>query len=321
MHKLKKFAGLLTLSLAAAGTTLAAGYPEKPVKIIVAYQAGQGTDIATRYFADHLTKALGQTFIVENRGGAGGNIGTQAAARAEPDGYTLTMGTNATHGLNSFLYSSLGFDAVKDFEPVILVGTFPMVVVTTPNSAFKSIPDVINAANTSGRSADIGMPSTTARLVYELLKDKTGAPLFGVPYKGSSMAITNLIGGEIPLSIDTVTAVRSQISGGKLQAIAVTSSNETDLLPGIPTVASQGVDDFEVIAWNALYAPKGTPKDIVMKLNLELQKFLALPETRKRLLELGYDAGGGSPDKLALFAQAEREKWGPIIKRAGIQIQ
>src|SRR5690606_16249457 len=188
----KALAALLTVTLAAASPVLAAGYPEKPVKIIVAYQAGQGTDIATRYFADHLTKAFGQTFIVENRGGAGGNIGTQAAARAEPDGYTLTMGTNATHGLNAFLYSSLSFDAVKDFDPIILVGTFPMVLATTPDSQFKTVPDILNAAKTSNRSADIGMPSTTARLVYELMKDRSGAPLFGVPYKGSSMAITNL---------------------------------------------------------------------------------------------------------------------------------
>src|SRR5690606_6669265 len=186
MHKqLNAVAALCTVSLAAASSALAAGYPEKPVKIIVAYQAGQGTDIATRYFADYLTKAMGQTFFVENRGGAGGNIGTQAAARAEPDGYTLTMGTNATHVLNSFLYSSLPFDPVKDFEPIILVGSFPMVVATTPNTPFNSIGDILAASKASSRSADIGMPSTTARLVYELLKDKTGAPLFGVPYKGS----------------------------------------------------------------------------------------------------------------------------------------
>ncbi|NYT58550.1 tripartite tricarboxylate transporter substrate binding protein [Alcaligenaceae bacterium] len=321
MHKIKALAALLTVSVAATSSALAAGYPEKPVKIIVAYQAGQGTDIATRYFADHLTKVMGQTFIVENRGGAGGNIGTLAAARAEPDGYTLTMGTNATHVLNSFLYSSLPFDPVKDFEPIILVGSFPMVIATTPNTKFNTIPDIINGAKAAAGSADIGMPSTTARLVFELLKDKTGAPLFGVPYKGSSMAITNLIGGEIPLSIDTITATRAQLAAGKLKAIAVTSSKETDLLPGVPTVASQGVADFEVLAWNALFAPKGTPKDIVVKLNLELQKFLAMPETRKRLLELGYDAGGGTPENLAQFTQSEGKKWSPIIEKAGIKIQ
>ena len=321
MRKLKSIATAAAFTLLGATSTFAAGYPDKPVKIIVAYQAGQGTDTTARYVADYLTKAMGQTFYVENKGGAGGNIGTQAAARAEPDGYTLTMGTNATHNLNSFLYSSLGFDPVKDFEPIILVGSFPMVLVAKPESEFKTTTDIIDKVKVSGRSADIGMPSTTARLVYELLKEQSGAPLFGVPYKGSSMAMTNLIGGQITLSIDTITAARPQIDGNKLRAIAVTSKGETKLLPGVPTVASQGLPGFEVIAWNALFAPKGTPRDVLARLNLELQKFLALPETQQRLLSMGLDAGGGTPGDLAQFVRAEQEKWSPVIKKAGLQIQ
>ena len=321
MHtKFKSIAGAAVLAMLGTVPAHAAGYPDKPVKILVAYQAGQGTDTISRYVADHLTKAMGQTFYVENKGGAGGNIGTQAAARAAPDGYTLTMGTNATHNLNAFLYSSLGFDPVKDFEPVILVGTFPMVLVTKADSPFKTTTDIINKAKSEGRAADIGMPSTTSRLVYELLKEQSGAPLFGVPYKGSSMAMTNVIGGQIPLSIDTITAARPQIDGAKLRAIAVTSKSETKLLPGVPTVASQGLPGFEVIAWNALFAPKGTPADVVTKLNLELQKFFAMPETQERLLAMGLDTGGGTPKDLASFVRAEQEKWGPIIKKAGIKI-
>lgn len=322
MLNMKKLA--TTLALTVLGTSLAIatpGYPEKPVRIIVAYQAGQGTDIATRFFADYLTKAMGQTFIVENIGGAGGVIGTQAAARAAPDGYTLTMGTNATHNLNAFLYSNLNYDPVKDFEPIILTGSFPMVLVTTPNSPFKTVPDIIKASKNEAKAPDIGMPSTTARLVFELLKEESKAPLFGIPYKGSAMAISNLIGGQIALSIDTITATRANINGGKLRAVAVTSSKPTDLLPGIPTVASQGQPGFEVTAWNALYAPKGTPAEIITKLNLELQKFLAMPETRQRLLAMGYDAGGGTPNDLARMVEAEQKKWGPIIKRAGLAVQ
>lgn len=318
--KFKFLACAAAMALLGTASAQASSYPNKPVKIVVAYQAGQGTDTISRYVADHLTKALGQTFYVENKGGAGGNIGTQAAARADADGYTLTMGTNATHNLNAFLYSSLGFDPAKDFEPVILVGTFPMVLVTKADSEFKTTTDIISKAKSSGRAADIGMPSTTARLVYELLKDQSGAPLFGVPYKGSSMAMTNVIGGEIPLSIDTITAARPQISGDKLRAIAVTSKSETKLLPGVPTVASQGVPGFEVIAWNALFAPKGTPADVVTKLNLELQKFFAQPETQERLLAMGLDIGGGTPKDLAGFVQSEQNKWGPVIKKAGIKI-
>ena len=319
MKKLKRIIAVLGLSIIAPSTIAATNYPEKPVKIVVPYQPGQGTDIATRFFADHLSQALGQTFYVENRGGAGGNIGTQAVARAEPDGYTLVMGTNATHALNAFMYSNPGFEPVNDFDPVMLVGTFPMVILTTPESSFKSIPDIINTANKSGKDADIGMPSTTARLVYELLKERSEAPLFGIPYKGSSMSITNLVGGEIPISIDTVTAARAQLDAKRISPIAVTSLNETSLLPGIPTVASQGLDGFEVIAWNAIFAPKGTPPDIIAKLNHTLDEFLKQPDTIKRLLELGYDAGGGSPERLAALVNAESEKWAPIIKQANIK--
>ena len=319
MKKLKHIITALGLSMIATTTLAAQNYPEKPVKIVVPYQPGQGTDIATRFFADHLSQALGQTFYVENRGGAGGNIGTQVVARADPDGYTLVMGTNATHALNAFMYSNPGFDPVNDFDPVMLVGTLPMVVLTTPETNFKTVTDIIDTANESANKADIGMPSTTARLVYELLKDRSGAPLFGIPYKGSSMSITNLVGGEIPVSIDTVTAARAQLDAKRITPIAVTSANESNLLPGVPTVASQGLDGFEVIAWNAIFAPKGTPPAIIEKINHTLDEFLSRPETIQRLLELGYDAGGGSPERLAALVSTESQKRAPIIKQANIK--
>lgn len=314
----------LTLASAAlmfAGSVFAAGhYPSKPVRIIVPYPAGQGTDIATRYFADHLSKTFGQTFIVENVGGAGGVIGTQAAARAEGDGYTLTMGTNATHVLNEYMYSSMGFDPVKDFEPVILAGTLPMTLVTRTDSPYRTVQDVIEAARKEDNSADIATPSTSARLVYELLKAQSSAPLFMIPYKGSSTAMTNVIGGQVPLSIDTITAARPQVEGEKLRAIAVTSLNPTDLLPGVPPVSQQGLPGFEMVAWNAIYAPKGTPVDIIAKLNLELQAFLSQPATQAKLHSMGYEPGGGTPGDLANFAQAERNKWRPIIESAGLKV-
>lgn len=317
---LKKFTLATAALLFACSAVAAEDYPSKPVRIIVPYQAGQGTDIATRYFADHLSKAFGQSFIVENVGGAGGVIGTQAAARATGDGYTLTMGTNATHVLNEYMYSSMGFDPVKDFEPVILAGTLPMAIVTRPASEFKTVQDIIDAASKSARVADIATPSTTARLVFELLKDQSGAPLFMIPYKGSAMAMTNVIGGQVPLSIDTITASRPQVEGGKLRAIAVTSANPTELLPGVPPVAQQGLPGFEVVAWNAFYAPKGTPADIIAKLNLELQAFLSLPETQAKLHSMGYEPGGGTAGDLARFAEAERNKWRPIIESAGLKV-
>ncbi|MBO1111015.1 Bug family tripartite tricarboxylate transporter substrate binding protein [Bordetella petrii] len=307
------------LAAAAAPASAQQAYPDKPVKIVVAYTAGQGTDVASRYFAEQLSKVLGQTFYVENRGGAGGNIGTDIAARAAPDGYTLTMGTNATHALNQFLYPTMTYDAERDFEPIALVATFPMALLAGGDSAFKSVPDVLAAARAKKGAADVGMPSTTARLVLELLKEQTGAPLFGVPYKGSSTAMTDVIGKQIPLTIDTVAAARPQVAGGKVKVLGVTSRKPTELLPGAPTIASQGVDGFEVIAWNALYAPKGTPPEIVARLNQAINQILSQPATRKHLLQMGYEPAGGSAQDLADFARAERRKWQPIIKKAGIR--
>lgn len=321
MRRITTMLAAIVVAVMGASTAAQAAYPEKSVRIIVPYPAGQGTDLATRLLAEHLTKAMGQTFYVENVGGAGGNIGTQAAARAQPDGYTLTMGTNATHSLNAYLYSTLHFDPVKDFDPVILYGTLPMVVLSTPQSSIKTIDAVLKRARQADHAADIGMPSTTARLVFELLKQQSGAPLYGIPYKGSAMAISNLIGGQIPLSIDTVTAARPHIDAGRLFPVAVTSGASTDLLPGVPTVASQGLPGFEVVAWNALYAPKGTPPHILTKVNLEVQNFLSMPETRQRFLAMGYDAGGGTPADLAAFAERERAKWGPLVRSAGMAVQ
>jgi len=311
----------LVAGLAIASHAAAQGYPNKPIRIIVAYQAGQGTDVVARLLGERLGQALGQSVVIDNKPGAGANIGTEAAAKSAPDGYTLTMGTNATHGTNQFLYDKLPFDPEKDFEPIVLVGTFPMGIAANPGFAGNSIGDIIAISKSTPKGADIAMPSTTARIVYELLKAQSQAPLFGIPYKGSSTAVAETMGGQVPLMIDTVTALRPHIASGKLKAIAVTSAKPTDLLPGVKPVAEQGLPGFEVIAWNALYAPKGTPKDVVDKLNAEVNKILAQPETRQKLKDLGFDVGGGSAAQLADFGTAERAKWGPLIKSAGMKAE
>ncbi|MES2841269.1 MAG: tripartite tricarboxylate transporter substrate binding protein [Pseudomonadota bacterium] len=306
----------LTTSMAANAQT----YPQRPIKIIVAYAAGQGTDIATRYLAAQMAVDLGQPIVIENKAGAGGNLGTDLAKQAAPDGYTLTMGTNATHVLNQFLYAKLPFDPSQDFEPIALVGTFPMVMAVSAASPLTSAAELVSLAQRNPRSADIAMPSTTARLVVELLKDRTSVPLFGIPYKGSANAMSDLLGGQVPAIVDTPTALRPMLASGKLRALAVTSAQPSGLMPGVKTVAEQGFKDFEVVAWNALYAPKGTPPAIINTLNAALNKVLAQPESRQRLLDLGFDPAGGTPARLAAFAVNERRKWEPVIKRAGIQV-
>jgi tripartite-type tricarboxylate transporter receptor subunit TctC len=307
-------AGLLVATAASAET-----YPSRPVRIIVPYQAGQGTDVAARYFAEGLSKALGQQFYVENKPGAGGNIGTEAAARATADGYTLLMGTNATQTMNEFLYPSIGFDPDKDFAPIVLVGMLPMVITANPSFPANSVAELVVAAKAKPDKIDIALPSNTARLVYELLKERTGAPLFGVPYKGSATALTEVTGGQVPVLIDTATASRGQVASGKLKALGITTLKGSDLLPGVKSVAEQGIPGFEMTGWNALYAPKGTPQAIVDLLNAEVMKILAQPETRQRLLSLGLEPSGGTAASLAAFERQERSKFGPLIKAAGLK--
>jgi tripartite-type tricarboxylate transporter receptor subunit TctC len=316
---------LLTLVAAFAASLLitppaaAQAYPAHPVRIIVPYQPGQGTDVATRYLAEHLGKALGQTFIVENRAGAGGNIGTSEAARAAPDGYTLLMGTNGTHVLNQYLYPSMPFDPEKDFEPVMLVSSFPMVLLATAASPFNSLADLLAAAKAKPDSIDMALPSTTALLVLELLKQQSATSIRGIPYKGSGTSMTDLIGGQVPVGIDTVSASRGFIASGKLKALGVTSLNASALLPNVKTVAAQGVDGFQVVAWNGLYAPRGTPPAVMQKLSAELGKILTQPDVRQKLLDLGHEPSGESAAKLAEFARSERLKWQPLIQKAGIK--
>ena len=315
----------ITIGLAAmvglAAAAVAQPYPTKPIRIVVAYPAGQGTDIATRYLADQVAKELGQPIIIDNRPGAGSNLGTELTARAAPDGYTLTMGTNATHVLNQYLYGKLPFDAASDFEPVVMAGSFPMVIAVPSSSKLTSAKDLVDTVKHEPRSADIALPSTSARLVMELLKERSATPLFGVPYKGSGAAITDMLGGQLPVIVDTPTSLRPHIAGGKVRPIAVTSAQSSPLVPGVKPVAEQGFSGFNVIAWNALYAPKGTPADIITSLNAAFNKVLQRPETRQRLLDLGFEAGGGTPEQLREFGQAERRKWQDVISSAGLKAE
>jgi len=299
----------------------AQSYPNKPIRIIVPYQAGQGTDVATRYLAEHLGRALGQALVIENRAGAGGNIGAAEVARAAPDGYTLLMGTNGTHVLNQFLYPSMPFDPEKDFEPVALVSTFPMVILANPNAPYKTMADLLADAKARPDVVNVGLPSTTSRLVLELIQKQSGMVMRAVPYKGSGTSMTDLMGGQVLVAIDTASAARPFVASGKLKALAVTSLKDSALLPGTPPAASEGLEGFQVIAWNGLYAPHGTPAAIIQKLNAEIAKILALPEARQRLLELGHEAAGGTPDSLARFARTERDKWGPLVKSAGMKLE
>jgi tripartite-type tricarboxylate transporter receptor subunit TctC len=310
------------LALAAAASTAAAqGYPSKPVRVVVPYPAGQGTDVATRYVAEQLSKAMGQNFIVENRPGAGGNIGTQFVARAPADGYTLLMGTNGTHAAAPFLFQNLGFDPIADFEPIALIGILPLAIVTTPSNPLDGVEKLVAAARAKPDSISIAYTTTTSSATLELFKQQANAPLFGVAYKGSAQAISDLIGGQIEFMVDTIASLRTTVTGGKLKALAVTSPASGELLPPMRSVAEQGVRGYEITGWNVLYAPKGAPPEAIRALATEISKVMGQADTRQKLLQLGIEPQFATGAELARFVVAERDKWGGVIRSANIKAE
>jgi len=322
MKPMKKFA----LGIAAAITgaamafpAMATDWPTRPVTMIVPYPAGQGTDLASRYFAEQLTEALGQPIIVDNRPGAGGNVGTAYAARVTPDGYTILMAASGTHAMNPHLFENVGYDALNDFHPVAATIMIPMAISANESLGVSSIPELIAAAKARPGEIDVALPSVTAALVIELLKE-AGAPLNGIRYRGSADAQAAVLGNQVPVLVDTLGASRRQFE--RLVPIAVTSPKAATSLPDLKSVAEQGVEGFEVTAWNMLYVIKGTPPEIRDRLEAVMAEILARPETAKALAEIGFEMAPA-------MNRAEREAWaaeqfnrtGEIIRAAGLTIE
>jgi tripartite-type tricarboxylate transporter receptor subunit TctC len=297
------------------------GYPTKPVRIIVPFPQGQGTDVATRHLAEQLGKALGQNFYVDNRPGAASRLGIELLAKAAPDGYTLGIGTAGTHTINPNVFSNLGYDPEKDFDPICLTGNLPLLFAAHPSLPANNMAELIALAKNKPDSLNVALPALPQRIAFELLRQQTGAGLFAVPYKGSSSALPEVMGGQVPLIVDSLTALRPHVDSGRLKALGVTSLKSTDLMPQVKSVAEQGVPGYELTAWNAFFAPKGTPPTIVTLLNQELRRILQQPETRQRLGALGFEIVGSTPQQLADTVRSEREKWGAIIRTNHIQAE
>ncbi|MEJ8854532.1 tripartite tricarboxylate transporter substrate binding protein [Variovorax robiniae] len=315
--RLRRWLAAIPMALVLAGTAMADVYPDRPLRIIVAYPPGQSTDIATRYFAAKLSTALNQGVVVENRAGAFGNIGTAYAARATPDGYTLIMGASGTHALNPALYDNTGFDADKDFEPIAATAFIPMVISTNPSANINSLSELIQMARTKPDKIDVAVPSVTAQLVLETIKLQK-VPLFAIKYKGSGEAMTALLGNQVPVLIDTVAASRAQF--GKIKPLAVTSAKPMSALPELKTVSQQGLDGFNIVAWNALMAPRGIPVEIRDRLETEMRKILALPETLKALQDLGFEPAPPMDHKeLVAWLRSERTNAATTIRTANMK--
>jgi tripartite-type tricarboxylate transporter receptor subunit TctC len=317
-----KFTLTLLASLLAASLAGAQAYPNKPIRLVVPFAAGQGADVAARLIAQKLSDDIGQPIVIDNRPGAGGNIGAQAVAKAAPDGYTLLVGSNGTHAANPALYAALPFDPVKDFTPIAFTGSVPMVLLANNGFGANTTADVIRMAKAAPGALNVAIPSSTSRVVFEQFTLLSGASLFPVNYKSSPTAFTDLIGNQVPLSIDTLIASAPQLKAGRVKAIAVSSRARSEALPGVPSFHEVGLAGFDIAAWNVWFAPHDSPAEAVRVLNAGIVRVLAQPEVKQRLRDLGLEPGGNqSPQAVGEFVAAEIKKWGDLIRRAGLKAE
>ena len=320
-----RIAMLSIVALLASTTAIAqpAAYPTKPIRIVVAYTPAGATDILARTIGQKLTEAWGQAVIIDNRPGANGNIGTEYAAKATPDGYTLLMVTAGTHGINPGLYRKLGFDAVKDFAPVSLVAMVPNVFVVNNGVPSKDLKEFIAYAKANQGKLNYGSPGngSTAHLSMELFKSMTGIQMVHVPYKGSAGVLADLIGGQIVVTMDNMPPYVPQVKAGKIRALAVSPARRSPALPDVPTVAEAGVPGYDSGAWFGLVAPANTPKDLVAKLSRETARILKLPDVSARLADLGAESVGGTPEQFSAHIKAEIAKWAKVIRDANVELQ
>jgi len=311
------------ICLLAIGTSaLAQRYPIKPIRIIVAYTPAGTTDILARAIGQKMTEKWGQSVIIDNRPGANGNIGTEIAARATPDGYTILMATAATHSINNTLYKKLTWDAVRDFAPIGLVAIVPNLLSVNNTLPVKSVKELIAYAKANPAKLNFGSPGngSTAHLSMELLQSMTGMKMVHVPYKGSAGVLADLSGGQISLTMDNMPVYLPQAKAGKIRALAVSSDTRSPAAPDLPTVG-ETVPGFSAASWFGLAAPKGTPKAIVDKLSAEAARILRLPDVNERLSGLGAQPVGGTPAEFAAFIKSETVKWAKVIKDAKVVLQ
>ncbi|KAF1042263.1 Bug family tripartite tricarboxylate transporter substrate binding protein [Xylophilus sp.] len=300
-----------------------APWPSRPITYIVPFSPGGATDLIGRLYAQAAGKSLGVPIVIDNRPGTGGSLGSAVAARAKPDGYTLVGGTISSHAINARIYPSIGYDPVASFQPLILTGTLPNVLVVKAGGVITSVDSLRALARQ--RSAPLTFGSSgvgsSQHLAGELFATTTGLKLLHVPYKGSAPSLQALLGGEIDLLFDNITSAQPFIESGRLAALAVTSSQPSSILPGVRPLSQLGVDGYEVVSWQATFAPAGTPRPVVERLYQALHAALTEPASRERLQALGLDVSGASPDELARFQKAEVAKWAAVVKKAGIKAE
>jgi tripartite-type tricarboxylate transporter receptor subunit TctC len=311
--------GLFTVM--AVATQAQTQWPEKPIRFIVPFTPGGGTDTVTRHLAEKITQDTQWSFLIDNKPGAGGNIGMDLVAKAKPDGLTLGMGQTSNLAINPSAMAKMPFDAQKDFVPVALVAEIPMVLVVRTDSAWKNLDDLIRAARAKPESVKQALAGTgtVGHLAGEMLSKKANFKVLSVPYKGAAPAITDLLGGQTDYMFSTPQSVLGMLQGGKLRALAVTSTQRLKVLPQVPTVAEQGYKGFEAVDWKMVVAPANTPTPVLRRLNAAAEKVLNSASFMAQMAAEGSTPIGGNLEKIAAYLKAEQSEWGDLIREAGIK--
>ena len=297
-------------------------YPEKPIRFVVPYPAGGPLDTVARLLGQKVSEGTKQPVVVDNKPGAGGNIGADIVAKSPADGYTLLMGAVATHAINPTLYGNITYDPVKDFAPVTQVASTPNVLVVNPRLPVTSVRDFIAYAKANPGKLNFGSGSTgsAGHLAGELFKSMAGVDMTHVPYKGAAPAMNDLIGGQIQLMFDNLASSLGQVRAGRVRALAVTTAKRTALAPELPTVAESGLPGFDISTWFGIFVPAGTPRDIVERLHAEFTKALAEPDVREKMVALGAEPVGNKPEEFAAYIRSESAKYARVIRASGAKV-
>ena len=316
-----KAVAALLLMAAAAGAS-AQAWPVKPVKMVVPFPAGGPTDVLSRAMADKLGTALGQPVVIENKPGAGGAIGADFVAKSAPDGYTLVMATTSTHSIGPYL-AKLPYDPQKDFTPIVWVGNATNILVVPPSLGVNSVQELILLAKKDPGKLNYATSGvgTVVHLTTEYFASEAGVKLTHVPYKGVQLSIPDLLSGQVSMLFDNIMTAQSHIKSGKLKALAISSPKRSPLVPDVPTMSEAGLVGFESVTWFGVFGPAGTPKAVVERLNMEVNKVLADPAIRERFAQLGFEPAGGTPGEFAAVVQRDAAKWSKVIKDANVRAE
>ena len=296
-------------------------WPVRPVTMVVPFTSGTTSDVVARALMDHLSKAIGQPIVIDNRAGAGGNIGAGMVAKAKPDGYTILLATTGPAATNKLMYKTMSFDPQRDFADIVLVGKAPVIIVARPNGPANSLQGLIGYAKANPDKVTAGFPGngTLGHITGKLLQERSGIKFGETQYRGSTPIITDLLGGHIDIAMDSMAAYVPQVQDGKLRALAIASSRRFAGLPDVPAASEAGLPGFEASVWYAMLAPTGTPEPVIAKLNAATNDFLKTAQAKELFEKLGIDVAGGTPNDLRTFVSSEIEKWAPIIKSANIE--